>query len=200
MVSAKSNRGLIKALYNSTRASKGNKPILWFTFAIRDSICSFQVRFLQMTKPKYLIESSLSRFSDQWQAWYLDGLQPPITTKQYELPIRCGHLTTIPNRWISAYLKWPVRKWIRLGKWIRPRRRWTSLPRCEILCGAFKAACSSFVAWLQHIKYSLRDHWTGFTTIGSEYVAHERSTLRLETDLVWVKLKVVCSFRTVLSW
>ena len=64
MVSAKSKRGLIKALYNTTRASKGNrclirfkKPILWFTFAINDSICSFQVRFLWMTTSKYLIES-----------------------------------------------------------------------------------------------------------------------------------------------
>ena len=59
----------------------------------------------------------------------LTGLHLPITTKQYELLIRCGHLTTIPNRWKSAYLKWPVKKWIRLGKWIRPRRGRTSLPR-----------------------------------------------------------------------
>ena len=59
----------------------------------------------------------------------LTGLQLPITTKQYELRIRCGHHTSLPNQWKSAYLKWPVKKWIRLGKWIRPRRGWTSLPR-----------------------------------------------------------------------
>ena len=58
---------------------------------------------------------------------------------------------------------------------------------------------STFAFWLRHIMYRLRDLWTGFRTIRSECVAHERSTLRLETDPLWVKLQVVCSFRTVLS-
>ena len=48
-----------------------NKPILWFTFAINDSKRSFQVRFLWMTTPRYLIESSLSRFS-----WSMTSLIP----------------------------------------------------------------------------------------------------------------------------
>ena len=50
MVSAKSRRGLIKALSNATGATKGNrcfirfnKPILSFTFAINDSICSYML-------------------------------------------------------------------------------------------------------------------------------------------------------------
>lgn len=35
----------------------------------------------------------------------LARLQPPTTTKQYELRIRGGHHTTLPNQWKSDRLK-----------------------------------------------------------------------------------------------
>ena len=92
-----SNDQAHKALYNATLASKGNrclirfnKPLLWFTFAINDSIFSFQVRFLWMTTPtkcRCLIESSLSRFSSlmtsltPWQVCNL--LSAPNNTNFY---------------------------------------------------------------------------------------------------------------------
>ena len=136
MVSAKSKRGLIKELYISTRASKGNR-CLNSTSQSFDSLLQSVIRYAHSKSDSYkwqhrdtLLNLHSQDFLINYRLDTLTGLQPPITTKQYELRIRCGHVTTMPNQWISAYLWWPVKKWIRLEKWIRPRRKWASLPRC----------------------------------------------------------------------
>ena len=83
MVSAKSRRGLIKALSNATGATKGNrcfirfnKPILLFTFAINDSICSYiyahsKSHSYEWQQRDTWLNLRSQGFRDQWQAWYL---------------------------------------------------------------------------------------------------------------------------------
>ena len=132
MVSANSKRGLIKALYNATRASKGNRCLNltsqsfdsllqpWFDILIpSQNLMNDNTEILD-----WIFTLKVLVINDRLDT--LAGLQPPTTTKQYELRIPCGHLTTFPNQWKSANLKWPVQKWIRLER-IRPWRMWTSL-------------------------------------------------------------------------
>ena len=77
-----------------------NKSILWFTFAIHDSIYSFQVRILWMTTPRYLIESSLSRF--WWSMtglipWQVCNLLPPPNNTNFEF-----HVVILPHFQING--------------------------------------------------------------------------------------------------
>ena len=117
-----SNGPAHKALYNATLASKRNrclirfnKPILWFTFAINDSICSFQVRFLWMTTPRYLTASSLSRFSWSMTSsmpWQVCNLLSPPNNTNFDFDVfkarwlllnHSARLTRSAFRWYSIF-------------------------------------------------------------------------------------------------
>ena len=49
MVSAKSKRGLIKALYNATRASKGNRCLITSQFLLRLEMSQIKKKLTQET-------------------------------------------------------------------------------------------------------------------------------------------------------
>ena len=79
MVSAKSKRGLIKALYNATRESKGNR-CLNLTSQFFDSLSQSVIRYAHSKSESYewqhrdtWLNLHSQGFRDQWQVWYLDG-------------------------------------------------------------------------------------------------------------------------------
>ena len=131
MVSAKSKRGLIKALYNATRESKGNR-CLNLTSQFFDLLSQSVIRYAHSKSDSYewqhldtWLNLRSQGFHDQWQAWYLGT----FATSYHHQTIRTSNSRWSPYHITKSVEKWPVKKWIRLGKWIRPRRGWTSLPR-----------------------------------------------------------------------